>query len=459
MLRRKAYDVLMEWKGRVHKPLLVKGQRQAGKFFIIEAFAESNYPHFLRVDFSRDVEARAVFSEGLFVDSIIRGLGFLYPDALFEPGSTLIFFDGVQDCLYAYSSLKYFALDGRYDVIAAVSFLEIALRRNDEFPGPSVPPGYTEHLTLHSLDFEEFLWAKGIGDDTIAMLRSCVHDRVPIPEDMHPFFDSRFREFMVVGGMPEAVRKYMETGESDRVFEIHQLLWDDIGSDVRRYSTPNEAVKMMRCLNCIPERLAESDKEFMKGDSGKTWRYLENLAWTRDAGIGNFCYRVSPREVSLIVREERDHFRIYLFDTGLLISRYGDPVRKAVAMGDSCTYSGSIAENIVAECMVKCGITPRYFSKNKGDDRMELDFVTKIGRDLAVIEVKSGKHREVPSLSKVPSVFKVDRKVMFKDTNIRISDDGVEHYPLYAAAFMDSMSDPIDIDSLMWTEPMDFDMV
>ena len=172
MLRRKAYDVLMEWKGRVHKPLLVKGQRQAGKFFIIEAFAKSNYPHFLRVDFSRNVEARAVFSEGLCVDSIIRGLGSLYPDAVFEPGSTLIFFDGVQDCLYAYSSMKYFALDGRYDVIAVVSFLEIALRMNEEVPGPSVPLGYTEHLTMHPLDFEEFLWAKGIGDDTIAMLRA-----------------------------------------------------------------------------------------------------------------------------------------------------------------------------------------------------------------------------------------------------------------------------------------------
>ena len=355
--------------------------------------------------------------------------------------------------------MKYFALDGRYDVIAVVSFLEIALRMNEEVPGPSVPLGYTEHLTMHPLDFEEFLWAKGIGDDTIAMLRSCIHDRVSVPENMHLLIDSFFREFMVIGGMPEAVREYMETEGSYRVSEIHQRLWDDIGSDICRYSTPNEAVKTMRCVNCIPERLTLSDKEFMKGDFGKTWRYLENLAWTRDAGIGNFCYRVSPREVSLIVREERDHFRIYLFDTGLLISRYGDPVRKAVAMGDSCTYSGSIAENIVAECMVKCGITPRYFSKNKGDDRMELDFVTKIGRDLAVIEVKSGKHREVPSLSKVPSVFKVDRKVMFKDTNIRISDDGVEHYPLYAAAFMDSMSDPIDIDSLMWTEPMDFDMV
>ena len=163
--------------------------------------------------------------------------------------------------------------------------------------------------------------------------------------------------------------------------------------------------------------------------------------------------------MSLTVREGCDHFRIYLFDTGLLISRYGDPVRKAVAMGDSCTYSGSIAENIVSECMVKCGITPRYFSKNKGDDRMELDFVAEIGRDLVVIGVKSGKHREVQSLSKVPSVFKIDRKVMFEDTNIRISDDGVEHYQLYAAAFMDSMADPIDLDNLIWTEPLDFDMV
>ena len=173
-------------------------------------------------------------------------------------------------------------MDGRYDVIAAVSFLDIALRRNDENPGPSVPVGYTENLSMHPLDFEEFLWAKGVGDDTIVMLRSYIYDRVPIPEDMHSFLDSCFREFMVVGGMPEAVREYMDSERMDR---------------------------------------------------------------------------------------------------------------------------------------------------------------------------------EAPSLSKVPTVFKVDRRMMFEDTNIRISDDGVEHYPLYASAFMDSMSDPIDIDSLMWTEPLDFDMV
>ena len=111
---------------------------------------------------------------------------------------------------YAYL-YEYFALDGRYDVIAAVSFLEIALRMNEEVPGPSVPLGYTEHLTMHPLDFEEFLWAKGIGDDTIAMLRSCIYDRVSVPEDMHILIDSFFREFMVIGGMSEAVREYMDT--------------------------------------------------------------------------------------------------------------------------------------------------------------------------------------------------------------------------------------------------------
>lgn len=153
MLRRKAYDVLMEWKGRAHKPLLVKGQRKVGKSYIIEAFARLNYPHFVRVDFSRNVEARAVFSEGLCADSIIEGLDALYPDAVFEPGSTLIIFDEVQDCLFAYSSMKYFALDGRYDVIAVASSLDIVLGRNEEVPGPSVPVGYTEHLDYESSRF------------------------------------------------------------------------------------------------------------------------------------------------------------------------------------------------------------------------------------------------------------------------------------------------------------------
>ena len=472
MLKRKAYDVLVEWKSRAHKPLLVKGQRQVGKSFIIEAFARENYPHFVVIDFRKHVKAKAVFSGNLDVDSIIRGLEILHPDSIFEPGSTLILFDEIQDCLLAYSSLKYFALDGRYDVIASGSLLGVTLNKsktekegNEMEASPSVPVGYTEYLTMYSLDFEEFLWAKGIKDEHIAMLRKSIHDRVPLSDAIHSVIDSYFREYMIVGGMPEVVQSFVDTKRFNGVIEIQKRLLDGAITDINKYNTPLNASKTKECFDSIPNQLSESNKKFMYsrvnggGSRQSSEKYSENLLWIKNAGYGNFCYKVSSIEHSLIAREDHNHFKIYFSDTGLLMSMYRDDVREAVAMGDSHINLGAIAENVVAECMVKCGITPRYYNKNKGDNRMELDFVAEIGRDLIVIEVKSGKHREAPSLSKVPSVFKVDRRVMFEDTNIRTSDDGVEHYPLYAAAFMDSMSDPIDLDNLIWTEPLDFDMV
>ncbi|WP_400249835.1 ATP-binding protein [Methanomethylophilus alvi] len=468
MLRRKAYDALMEWKGRPHKPLLVKGQRQVGKTFIIEAFAKKNYAYFVNIDFRSDKDARKVFSGNLDVDSMIRGLEILYPDAVFEPGSTLILFDEIQDCPQAYSSLKYFALDGRYDVIGSGSLLGVALNRAEKEERmddiPSVPVGFTEHLTMYSLDFEEFLWAKGIKKEHIDGLRTCIRERRSVPDAIHSAFSSYFREYMIVGGMPEVVQDYMDTKKLGGAINIQNRLLDDIVADINKYNTPINAAKTRECFDSIPGQLAESNKKFMysRVDGGESrnsaQRYSENLLWIKNAGYGNFCYRVSSVETPLSAREESGHFKIYLSDTGLLIGMYGQSVRKAVAMGDSRVNLGAVAENVVAECMVKCGIEPRYYSKNKGENRMELDFVAEIGDDLSVIEVKSGKSREAPSLSKVPSIFKVDRRIMFEDTNIRISDDGVEHYPLYAAAFMDSMGDTRDIDDLLWTEPVDRDV-
>ncbi len=469
MLRRKAYDVLVEWKGRVHKPLLVKGQRQVGKSFIIEAFARDHYPHSVIVDFREDVRARAVFAGNLDVDSIIRGLEILHPDAIFEPGSTIILFDEIQDCPLAYSSLKYFALDGRYDVIASGSLLGVTLNKtnNKEEDGdgievdPSVPVGYTEHLTMYSLDFEEFLWAKGMKDEYISMLRESIHDHVPLSEVMHSAFTSYFREYMVVGGMPEVVQNYVDTKRFSGAIHIQERLLNDAIADINKYNTSINAVKTLECFNSIPKQLAQSNKKFMYsrvdggGSRKSAQKYSENLLWIKDAGYGNFCYKVRSVEVPLTAREDSENFKVYFSDTGLLISKYGRTVREAVAMGDSRVNLGAIAENIVAECMVKCGIVPRYYMKNQGDNRMELDFVAEIGDDLVVIEVKSGKDREAPSLSKVSSVFKVDRRMMFEDTNIRVSDDGVEHYPLYAAAFMDSMGDSMDLDDILWTEPLD----
>ena len=446
VLRRKTYDKLLEWKKRDHKPLLIKGQRQVGKTFIIREFAK-NYSNYVEIDFRSDIYAREAFSGNLDADSIIHALELLHPEFNFEPHSTLILFDEVQDCPRAYSSLKYFAQDRRYDIIASGSLLGVTLHNGNgkEKQESSIPVGYVEHLTMYSLDFEEFLWAKGIKQEYIDELKRCIREKKTVPEIMNSVMSFHFRDYMVVGGMPEAVSKYIDTKMLNDAISVQNNILEDVLADINKYNTASDANKTTECFKSIPSQLAKSNKKFMYsavdggGSRNSAQKYSDNLLWIKNAGYGNFCYKVLSVESPLSAREDRSNFKIYFSDTGLLMNMYGPTVRRNLAIeGEGCNM-GAIAENVIAECIMKCGMVPRYYSKNQNENRMELDFVMELGTELTVIEVKSGKNRESPSLSRVSSVFKIDRKVMFENTNIRVSEDGVEHYPIYAAAFMDAM--------------------
>ena len=451
MLRRKVYDALIEWKGRAHKPLVISGQRQIGKTYIVREFASREYDGCLEINLSTNPDTRDLFKGDLSVDAIIKRMNVMFPGKPITPGKTLLFFDEIQECMAAYSSLKSFSDDKRFDVIASGSLLGIMMPNiggSPDEPGLLTPLGYEECMTMYALDFEEFLWAKGVPEDSIGYLKSCIRDRIPIDEVILQSINSYFREFMVVGGMPASVSAFIESGQFTGSIRTLNELNSVCIADINRYNKGIDIVKTLECFDSIPDQLSESNKKFrysrIRGEKSRKAadRYMENLLWIRGAGYGNFCY--AAKDLALPLKSKRDQFKVYLSDTGMLVNRYGENCLKAVYSGTYRYNLGAVAENAVAEGLMKSGYMPRYYSITKGPKRMELDFVVETGDGICVIEVKSGKDRDSPSISKVSQFYDVARRIMLSEENIRIDEKGMEHYPLFAACFFRETEPPWD---------------
>ena len=336
MLRRKISDRLVEWKNRQHKCLLVKGQRQIGKTFSIVEFAKANYENYVEYNLSTDKSSRHIFGGDLDVDSLISAMRLFSPDVDIKPGSTLIFIDEIQEYPRAKEALKSFTLDGRYDVIASGSMLGIDIPKdsededswkndNGEDDEPLEPMGYTEQMNMYALDFEEFCWANIIKDDEIRRLRRCIKERKELGPAYMNVFDRLFRDFMLVGGMPEAVQAFVDSGNYALVGKIQRDLLESCQKDINRYNSGIDRVKTLECFDSIPAQLSGSNKKFMyaKVDGGKSrnsaMKYKGNLLWIEGAGYGNLVRSLSSIERSLKGHEVRDQFKVYLSDTGLLM--------------------------------------------------------------------------------------------------------------------------------------------
>lgn len=457
MLRRKVHERLVEWKSRSgHLPLLVKGQRQVGKTFSIRAFGSENYGHVVYIDFARYPSACRLFSGDLDIVTLENVLASRFGDDSMVPGDTLLIFDEIQECPRARSSLKTFAEDGRFDVIASGSLIDV---RGDESRS-IIPVGYEEHLTMYGLDFEEFLWATGSRESMISEVRDAVRTATPISGSYYDVMDSRFRDFMLVGGMPAAVQAFVDSGSYKEARLVMDGIVATLKDDIGKYSSKTNRIKIEACFDSIPYQLSKSNKKFMYTDIGKgldgdddivngpgrsrgsrmaSREYGDSLMWIERSGIGNYCYALNlpdfPPEEFVDLRR----FKIYMSDTGMLMSRYAHRTRAAILDWDYSVRAGAIVENEVAECLMKGGFGLFYFSSTKGEGRMEIDFIVEMGDEIAAVEVKSGKDREAPSLGKISRIHpNVTRRIKLERSNIHV-DDEAEHYPLFAAAFMGDM--------------------
>lgn len=396
------------------------------------------------MDLSKDETMRAAFSGSLDVDTIVDAIGVFIGFEDLVPGETLIFMDEIQSCPRARESLKSFSIDGRFDVIASGSLIDAVPDPKDGRP-PVLPVGYEEHLRMTSMDFEEFLWARGLTEDAIGAIRDAIRERRPLGPAVMEALDGHFRDFMIVGGMPRAVDRFVEKGTYAAMDDVLSDIIETDRMDIAKYNTGTNGLKITRCLDSIPSQLSESNKRFMfsridgDGSRNSARKYADNLLWIERSGIGNLCYGLRSLELPLEAHREMDVFRVYMSDTGMLLSMMGRRARVAVYDRDDRFNMGALTENVVAECLMKSGHRIYYRRVNGGRDMMELDFVIELGLELAVIEVKSGKDRSAPSIRKTLRYPQVERRIMFERGDIRVDDEGIEHYPLFAAAFTDAM--------------------
>ena len=440
MLKRKALEEFTAWRGEHgNRALLVTGARQVGKTYLVKEFLHVEYENVIEFDLVEQSDVRAAFDAARNVEELFMVISAFAGQRL-VPGKTVIFIDEVQRCKEAVTAIKYLVQQEGYDYVLSGSLLGVELRGVR-----SLPVGFVRIVDMYPLDFEEFCWAMGISEESISLVKDCIRERKEIPPAYMDVFDRTFRDFMLVGGMPEAVALFNETKDYAAVGRLQHDLIESCRKDINRYNEGSDRIKTEECFDSIPEQLAHSDKKFMfaRVDGGKgrnsAAKYRNNLLWIENAGYGNMCRLVTDVHRPLDSSTERNQFKAYLSDTGLLMEMYGRGAKESLYEGDRYFNEGAIAENVFAECLVKSGIRPRYHRKSNGPNKMELDFVIELGRELTVIEIKSGKDRSAPSIEKVPRVFAVDRRMVMGNSNIYVTDDGIEHYPLFASAFITSM--------------------
>lgn len=419
MLRRKVFDQLSAWKADPsHKPVVIKGCRQCGKTFAALEFARSAYENVVYINFFENPGAKDIFAGSLDVDQIVMmATAYLGPEARFVPGETVLILDEIQECPQARTSLKFFCLDGRYDVIGTGSLLGVAGYGNEP---ASIPVGYETVIDMHPLDFEEFCWASGLTAEILGLLSDCFAEETPVPPALHSKMRNLLLEYAVVGGMPDVVRSFIENGDMASVLKIQRDIVRAYEDDMVKYAPPADKPLIKQCFQSIPRQLAKENKKFQyslirKGSTAS--RFAGSLQWVEDAGITVRCNNLSITELPLDGNALDDQFKVYMADTGLFVSMLEDGTQFDILNGDLLTYKGAVFENLVADIFSKMGRKLYYFRKDSG---LELDFVIRYRGKCVPIEVKStdGNAKSVKTVLKHPEKYHVDFAIKLADQNI-----------------------------------------
>ena len=393
-LKRKIDDFLITWKNNPNRlPLIVKGARQVGKTDAIEYFAKNNYDSFIEINFVLQKQYKSIFDDGFEVDTIIKNISLINPNFQFIPNKTLIFFDELQDCINAATSLKAFNIDKRYDVICSGSLMGI---NYNEIESNSV--GNKQDYEMFSMDFEEFLWAKGYKNEQIEDLYLHMKNLTPLSNLEYDVMFNNFHEYMVVGGMPAIVRTFIENNNYSGILNMQEQIILDYKEDITKYAKGLDQTKILNVYNKIPIFLGNENKKFQisKVEQGARNReYIGTVDWLNNAGIINICYCLTTPELPLKGNYNPDNYRIYFKDTGLLIGSLDEEVQFDLRSNKNFnTYKGAIYENIVADMLVKSGYD-LYFYKNE-KSTIEIDFFVRDLDSLIPIEVKANDN---PTLS------------------------------------------------------------
>lgn len=421
MYNRKIYRQLAEWKNSENKkPLVIKGVRQCGKTTTVKEFASKNYKNVIYIDFKNQKELKHLFDGSLQIDYLTTLISASIPGARFIQGESCIIFDEIQDCPAARLSLKYWKTDGRYDVICTGSLLGVSGYNED-----SIPVGYEKIINMYPMDFEEWLWANGVGQPAIDILKESLKNETPVPEALHMRMRQLLLEYIIVGGMPEAVQTFLKTHDVNQTLDVQRDIVSDYEADMVKYVTASEKAKIRECFESIPAQLAKENKKFQYSvvkAGGRSKEYLGSIQWIEDAGIAHRCYNLSITELPLEGNAIKDEFKLYMTDTGLFVSMLEPGTQGDILQGKLLTYKGAIYENLMADILTKMGRKLYYFHKQ---DSIELDFVIRYKGECLPIECKArtGKTRSVKAVLANKEKYHVLKAIKLGDHNIGRQDN------------------------------------
>lgn len=419
MLKRKIEQALINWKNTPnHSPLIIKGCRQCGKTFSVRDFAKKNYKYEVYLNFFKNPSYISIFDGSLEIDNLIMMMSALLgPSAVFKQGETVIILDEIQDCPEARTALKFFREDGRFDVIGTGSLLGV--KGYGKQP-KSIPVGSETVIEMHPLDFEEFLWANGITPQIIDKLKEYFNEEKPVPEALHEKMRQLILQYTVVGGMPEVVDTFVKTKQMNSVLALQRDIVRSYEDDMVKYADDKDKSLIKECFQSIPKQLSKENKKFQYSivkKGGTASKFQGSIQWIEDAGIIARCYNLDLPELPLDGNAIDDVFKVYMQDSGLLVSMLEDGTQFDILQGNLYGYKGAIFANLMADIFTKMGRKLYYYHKDSG---LEIDFVIRYKGGATLIEVKAttGNTKSTKTILSNPEKYHVAGAIKLGDYNV-----------------------------------------
>lgn len=426
-MERKIFSRLIEWKHSAdRKPLILQGARQVGKTYITLTFGKKHYKSCVYFNFEDNKELASIFDRDLNPERLIKELSAKSGQSIFKE-DTLIFFDEIQSCERALTSLKYFNENANeYHIIAAGSLLGVALNRENY----SFPVGKVDFMTLYPLDFKEFLIALD-KSDLVEMINESFNNNTPL--SLHETAMDYYKIYLLTGGMPSAVLQYISKKDFDFVFATQKGINDSYIADMAKYATPNETTKIMAAFESIPAQLAKENKKFqykLIKSGAKASQYETPIDWLKASGVIIKCHKINEGKLPLKAYCDFTSFKVYLTDVGLLSSKFDIPhnaILSSLSAFDN--FKGALAENYVAAALTASGHTPFYWESN---GKAEVDFILQMKNgDIIPIEVKSGEHTKAKSLMVFNQRYDTQYSIRISGKNFGFANN-IKAVPLYA---------------------------
>lgn len=438
VMKRIIYNDLIEWKNKkVKKPLIIKGARQVGKTYIIREFAKNNYKNLVEINFERDHEFQELFKQTKTAHDLLQYFELTYMDIQFDQ-DTLLFLDEIQACGDAFTALKFLSEDFPCDIICSGSMLGVAVASSSSFP-----VGYVETWDMYPLTFLEFVDAMGVNPSIIDTIYQSIENNKPIPISIHEKFNQFFKDYIIIGGMPEVVQTYFQTKSYREALLIQRQIVDDYRNDMLKYAHGSERIKARECYDSIPLQLAKENKKFQYKliKKGGNARYYESsLDWLKDSGLIIKTYRLKTPEIPLEINKEPNIFKVYMADTGLLVSQFDEAVIKAFISGNLEHFKGALYENVIAQILHSKKKDSYYFEPSQSQ---EIDFVIYYQGNVTPIEVKSSRNTVSTSFHNFIKTYKPSFAFKFSQKNIGENSQNVCYYPLYTLEFVLNKEKPV----------------